>query len=530
MSRWRIEGTLTTASPLHIGSGETSRERGVERRRRAVDSVGPTFVEVSTVALDVSEKPVIPATGLKGALRAWLKRHKEPAAKIAEVFGIDASFAEDGRPKGAAAQVLDGRFETMKIGHPPAGWSAARATGVATSVAIDRARHAAEDKKLFHYEFVPPGVTFRIAVEGMGSPGSNAGLVLKALRGFNDPSDRVTLGAGGPAWGWMTWAPEKTGIAILSDGDVRKWLGEQVGAPVPAYVGVGAPLSVPPGSGDRCFELLLELTFPGSFLVNDPSQTRSEEDGPSGPKRPDHAPLRDSAGKPMLPASSFRGVLRSRAEMILRTIHGDSGACREGLGSGACPPVKKRGDLARLCAACRLFGTTGWKSPLAVSEFVSSDGWRSRETTQDFLRIDRFTGSGANHLKFDGLAAVAPVLAGKLRLNLAVPIEAGLASWAIGLLALVLRDMAAGEMTAGFGAGKGYGRMRMSVTNVACPAKEVWCAFDGDASTDPQDLRGFADLGGVQPASIFGVALDRWVKAIPRRPTLKGATPAGGGQ
>ena len=266
------------------------------------------------------------------------------------------------------------------------------------------------------------------------------------------------------------------------------------------------------------------MNFTGSFLVNDPSQTRTAAKDNGGTKLPDFAPVRDEKGRPFLPASSFRGVLRSRAEMILRTIRGDGGACHEGLGRGPCRAIKTSGAVASLCPACRLFGNSGWKSPLSVLGFALTNS--PAEQTQDFLRIDRFTGSGANHLKFDGRAAIKPVYTGKLRLDLGAARRAGALPWAIGLLALVLRDMAESEVPVGFGAGKGFGRMALEVTGVRIPPESAAYLFL-DGGQPPLDLEGLKDLATLQPDAPLGKALDRWIQAIPTVPTPEAA---GGGK
>jgi hypothetical protein len=72
----------------------------------------------------------------------------------------------------------------------------------------------------------------------------------------------------------------------------------------------------------------------------------------------------------------------------------------------------------------------------------------------DFLAIDRFTGGGADKLKFDAVALWKPAFG--LRLYLENP-----APWELGWLWLVLRDLAEGWLRVGFGGAKGFGCMKL---------------------------------------------------------------------
>jgi hypothetical protein len=73
----------------------------------------------------------------------------------------------------------------------------------------------------------------------------------------------------------------------------------------------------------------------------------------------------------------------------------------------------------------------------------------------DFLAIDRFTGGGAEGLKFDALALWRPAF--KARIFLENPDD-----WELGWLTLVLRDLAEGWLRVGFGAAKGFGKVTVT--------------------------------------------------------------------
>jgi hypothetical protein len=115
-----------------------------------------------------------------------------------------------------------------------------------------------------------------------------------------------------------------------------------------------------------------------------------------------------------------------------------------------------------------VFGAAGWRSPLRVSDFVGSSLATLR---QEFLAIDRFTGGGAEHLKFDAETADRPVLTGHISLDLEALGDVGVGRWALGLLALTLRDLLEGDLTFGFGAAKGFGACeQVEIEELVVPA------------------------------------------------------------
>lgn len=198
----------------------------------------------------------------------------------------------------------------------------------------------------------------------------------------------------------------------------------------------------------------------------------------------DHAPLLSGlapGGRPVLPGSTVRGVLRSHAERIARTLatlsakSGDEFRRR----CPACDPLASRpttagaatlescdsllrhalnvaGDVEvepeRLCLACRLFGSTRLGSRLIVEDAPIVAGTEVTYKLLDFLAIDRFTGGGREHAKFDALALWRPHFTARLHLENPAP-------WELGWLALAVRDLADQRLSLGFGGAKGFGRI-----------------------------------------------------------------------
>jgi CRISPR/Cas system CSM-associated protein Csm3 (group 7 of RAMP superfamily) len=513
-ARWRIQGLLTTEAPLHIGSGGTVARPELQRKTQAET---PESVQVSAVATDHAGRAYIPGTTLKGDLLAWAEQHGLDA-ELKDVFGWYDPETREGR--GGCGEFWDAHASAgVSVTPAPPYWSPERLTGVSASVALSRDRRTASDKKLFHQEYVPAGVPFKATISGSFDEGQ-----VKALLTLLEIPGLALGAATGNGWGRVSWT--LSNLHRLDVEGVRAWLAQ------PRSAGYAALRELPyemrlawagdaatrarglAGNAGTALTLDLELSFDGRFLVNDTSQTR--KDVRDGPKAPDHAPRRDARGRPYLPASSLRGALRSQAERILRTLAGDAAACSP---DKPCKAAEDLDNVRARCPACRVFGLSGWRAPLGVSDFVAvSSRAEMAEVTQDFLAIDRFTGGGANHLKFDARAAERPVLAGRLSLDPQALDRASAWPWALGLLALVLRDLAQGDVRFGFGAAKGYGGCRVRFTGWHLPAPDRW----------PETLREALQLEtghwpaiGTSPAapapdSPLGRALDAWIQRIPR--------------
>lgn len=225
-------------------------------------------------------------------------------------------------------------------------------------------------------------------------------------------------------------------------------------------------------------EATLTLQFDGPMLINDDTQARR-----SGF---DHAPLAaliSPASGWVLPGSSLRGVLRSQAERIARTIvtyqakhqsepthyflnHNPAGdpnvraaeatlANSDSLlsAAGYTDEPDKSTKPSQLDLADQLFGSVRLGSRLMVEDGILSN--QPMLKPFDFLAIDRFTGGGRDSAKFDAVALWRPAFRVRLRLENA-------AAWELGWLLLTLRDLHEGWATIGFGAAKGFGATKIS--------------------------------------------------------------------
>lgn len=487
-NRWVITGTLTTDTPLHIGGGETITRPGL------VNEQGQRLVQVKAVFTDQRSRACLPGSSLRGVLRERLsallgkpgQQKDEQPPLVMRLFGKPEPAVADERARrnqsgnGGHLAVHDALvvaepFRPPAQWHPPAFWDAVRRTGVTSSVALNRRPRTAAAQKLFHAEFVPPGVSFVVKFTGDNLSKDGIAHLLRALEEFNPTATtRLTLGADtGNGWGRLLWKEGE--VRHLDRMAVRQALPGWLSKPATLSPGASAAplgsrlptidLAPPARPSFGPFELL--LLFEGPFLVKRPAKPKAKGDTDT----PNAQPLLDARGHVVLPASSFRGALRAQAERILRTLAlaahpnllpgqldriapdptGTGETLRRVSGSGS-------PDSEGLSLAGRLLGVSGWRSPLDVTAFTEAGPDFARLEEQDFVAIDRFTGGGKDGAKFKFRAALCPSLTGQIALAFAPGSLA--ARVGPGLMALVLRDVLEGDVAFGMGAGKGYGACR----------------------------------------------------------------------
>ena len=209
---------------------------------------------------------------------------------------------------------------------------------------------------------------------------------------------------------------------------------------------------------------------------------------------------------PILPGSSLRGAFRSHCERILRTLSWHY--AKEALGAKADVKAVYEEYLRRRAAkvdlwqenaelrqqlekvwekqmqqigheeqkwfeagkemakvvwegsdlAERLFGSTLWRSLVVVSEaYLKSDGFG--ELLFDHLAVERFSGGALEHKKFDTLTITQSTFEGKVAVF-------GDELWALGLIALLFKDLADGLVRIGSARTRGFGKVTAKVTKV----------------------------------------------------------------
>ncbi len=482
-----ITATLKSRTAVHIGSGQGNDLTDALIRR---DSQG---------------RPFIPGTAIAGALRSLLtrlaprlgfghpcvvlakdekERKKSCNCAVCQLFGdINPSDREDTTSQSHASRIVV--FNAY-----PNGNSSIPLALIRDGVGIDRVTGTAAraGSVKFDLEVLPAGTQFELRLELRDATDEDERLLAAGLAEWRAGrlwlGGRVARGLGAFELENLEYKsiPLETADDVLAylksdkpwedvQGDTG-WLDSKIReiAPTSEHRDVS-------GVAQNWVEITGILQAEGPLLTNDTMV--------AGMTGFDHAPLLARVGDwqhPALTGAGLRGVLRSHAERIARTLatYNASGKKDFLLKCPACDPnvrdnnkkrrlplescdslLKKSGVSSteiigeeRLCLACRLFGSTRRGSRLIVEDAPYAGDCPPTLKMLDFLAVDRFTGGGKDGAKFDALALWRPAF--KLRIYLENPQE-----WELGWLALVLRDLEEGWLSVGFGAAKGFGQVEL---------------------------------------------------------------------
>ena len=247
INRYRITGKLTTKSPLHIGSG-TARAADEDEKKLCSDELN----QISDVVRDFEDKPYLPGSSLKGAIRMYLlhifqgfnaniadhqnwhdedwigtdsdqeahiKKLRTEGSMLEKLFGTAVHAGKIDFWDAPLTSTLAGtQFNGKK------GWSDKRKTYFTQSVAIDPTTGAAEAHKLYSFDLVPKGMAFSFDITGQNLSDAELGLLLFGLHAFNSEIYPVTLGAMS-ARGFGRFELEIEKIYHLSNDpdDVKNW-------------------------------------------------------------------------------------------------------------------------------------------------------------------------------------------------------------------------------------------------------------------------------------------------------------------
>jgi CRISPR/Cas system CSM-associated protein Csm3 (group 7 of RAMP superfamily) len=476
-----ITAMLKARTAIHMGSGAGGDLTAALLRR------------------DAAGQPIVPGTAIAGALRTLatrlaprleLENNKACAAlgesdescdcAVCHLFGdIHPSDSEDAKSEASRILVFNARMKDDRpqpyirdgVGIDRATGTAARAGGVKFDLEVLPADSEFEVRlELRDVEEDDKRLLAAVLAEWRAGRVWLGGNVARGLGGFKlDDVDYKTLKLD-TADSLLTFLKEDEPWKKAEP--QSKWLQDHIKALRVKTQPVDDDLSV----ARRWVTITGTLRAPGPLLTNDTTV--------AGQTGFDHAPLLAQLGdweRPVLAGSGLRGVLRAHAERIARTLATRTVRSEKTFlhTCPACSPVESQPDrpLAscdallkdaefpidkevsdeHLCLACRLFGSTWRGSRLLVEDAP----YKPTETQlkpvlkmMDFLAIDRFTGGGVEGAKFNALALWKPAF--RLRLHMENP-----EAWELGWLALVLRDLQGGWLTVGFGAAKGFGRVKL---------------------------------------------------------------------
>ena len=179
--------------------------------------------------------------------------------------------------------------------------------------------------------------------------------------------------------------------------------------------------------------------------------------------------VRDAAGAPYIPGSSFKGVLRSYIESILRSFTEDKKVvCNPANNDEQCIPREKmqtlkeeRNDqliLDNTCWVCQLFGSLWYASKLQIRDlYVEKDQWFGQYQQRDGVAIDRDTETavGGHLYDFEVVPAGTPFEFQAIVDNTT--------DWQLGMLYIGLTAFRKGEITIGGGSSRGLGAIKLEL-------------------------------------------------------------------
>lgn len=488
--RWVIKGVLTLISPAHFGAGEVG-----------------DYTDMP-VLLDESDRaPLLTGASIAGALRNYLReveRGDGAPLPFRPQSGEDADQIFERRKvveQGLATTLLfggyrgddDGVQSSLIVYDAP---GTANGYELRDGVAIDRrTRSAAEDKK-FDIELLAAGSTFNLRFELLGRtprrpPDASDDWDMESA--YAQERQRLlsalSVALNGLAGGAITLGARKRrgyGLCRVDSWQVQHydltqrehllaWLvSERDQADEPWYAPVPQvqTTSIDTALGDaiellpdrrRRVELRARFAIDGSLLIR--SGFGSADIGPDMAHlhslRPDHRSV------PIVPGTSWAGILRHRSQQIVNTLGTDKNKAQSLIEGMFGPAAIKQDERHRA-------------SRLTVAESLVEGG---RSLVQSRVKIDRFTG-GAHE---EALFSEAPLLSNhdayvELMVSLRPPPPSDPfdeeptepAGAEVGLLLLLLKDLWTGDLRIGGESGVGRGKLRGLEATLTLGTDRAW--------------------------------------------------------
>ncbi len=391
---------------------------------------------------DPWRRPHLPGTSLAGALREMVR----------EADGEDAADELFGRllEAGSGGTEVDARASLIWVlGSRPADAAGAEAAevpaGVRASTAISRQRAAAEANTLRVEELLPAGSRFEVFLRWDDPPADPLDRFLQLLAAWRPLIGRgVSRGRGRCETGHV-----RHGTLRLDDpADLHRWLTASGTALARAVATTEVVPAIPVRERRPLLRVTLRIVGPLRVGSGEPP----EQAGAQGQQV---APMFRVGDRYVIPGAGLKGLLRSRAEYILRSV-------------GVTPPPCPDQRCGR-CWTCEVFGfgggddvsapSVGARALIRVVDAVVSDAAAVR---RQHVAIDRFTGGARDGLLYtvDALESgnfevrVEP-LAGALADDRVTQIRA--------VLRLVLEDLDDGIAGVGAGVARGYGSVTVGL-------------------------------------------------------------------
>lgn len=510
VTRYEMTIHLETDSPLHSGGMDEVVDR--TRDKKDLESVPRRF------ARDGEGKPVLTGRSVKGALRAACKRYVDGV-------GAEAALGDNPMSLWGGVEESDGWASALTF-HPVSLDEAIvfkvdeneKTTGklvTRTGIAVDRFWGTAGNTALFEHEYVPDGrpliltITAQAGmmpqdpaktpqgVPAMSVEPEQVERLFAIILGLLQHGQVAFGGRRNAGWGRVRLAKEKPWTVTKSDlssrDGLQTWLsgGEDITKRV-TPVDVEDPTRLQVSIGWCSPTGILVAEQPPSKAEIERRKAERKERHDRGERLEEDAvptePLRTVPpnGNLVLPGSSVRGALRSRASRIARTVLAARG---ELPATWDCTGVHDQ--LAQDPQLVKdLFGSTEHRGALSVLDTLAAGGGTKREVTHN--AGDRWTGGVAEGALYK--EEVHDVPWNEIRLELDLTMLGGdahrqRAAWC--LLGLTLAELAAGTLPLGSRGTRGLGQVRVERLTVSGGAEilgeEPW-SFAASGNDAPGQL------------------------------------------
>lgn len=502
-----VSGSIVTQSPLHIGNDatglfpqrieqtrkqpaaatlclEASRESGSDAPADDLENA------YSAVIVDANGKPYIPASTLRGALRAATT---DPVLRTrlfgpAQIHGSADGTAGIVRLSDAP---LKHSADTTAANTPY--WDPHRGTGIQHGIAIDAVTGAVRKHMLYRLEFVPANSKFEFSAMLLDAGEDDLQALAQALQRL----DGGSLG-NGVAQGFGRIGVAQPNWKVLTSDALKRWARGGSNSLADCYTELTLSVaSTADGTARTTDAFSVELIADSPILVHQPGCDRkvAHSDG-SGNTQNVVMHERDASGRPRIPGTTLKGWTRARARRILKTIHAGAHSLDAAASKAADPLIDAQ--------IATIFGTVGIRSRLYFSDAVATNADITKVAhNQTFVAIDRFSGKVFGSALF-GARAVRASTAFRTTVR---GLDTGKwEDWQRGLLLWLLRDIVEGDLSVGSGKGKGFGRLRVRAKPGA-DALHDW----------PQYLQWLQHQYGEQAPARWAAALDSHAAALPSR-------------
>ena len=556
VTRYELTVHLVTDAPLHSGGIDEVVDRSRDPKERA--TVARRF------ARDGHGRPVLTGRSVKGALRAACQRFREEHGDAVGLTerGLQQLWGDDGtRGAGSAAPLRASAITVHTVELSTEGYEGDEGHKIMLPTrmgnAIDRYWGSAGDTALFEHEYLPRGKELALTITAeaglpddvevpqgdVAPPGPEQVEKLFALIIGLIKDGRVAFGGRQNAgWGRVALSDSKKAWTLTkaepgSRAGLEEWLSGAGGRSV----------DVDPVNCGRSGRMRIEITWdsPTGILVAEPQDDGSQEEAdagaadgsPEGADSEETKPARPLRAGPeetdpiVLPGSSVRGALRTRATRIARTIllaKKDPNTEADWSDAGVHEQLAQDPSLVR-----DLFGSTTHRGALTVLDTLAAEDGPSRKITHN--AGDRWTGGVADGLLYSEEVYDSTWNSIVLELDLdrlLTNARAGLeepggqedsqgedrSRAAFCLLGLVLTELAAGTLPLGSRGTRGMGQVEvtaMAVTGGKGLGIENWslkASEDGTGESLPRRiLKGLRDVSsGIERNPRAGAGWEGW--------------------